>query len=64
MFMLAKRLGILPSLEAAYGKSSLALRTVKRMALSFDDIDWRRTKVYSFDATDFRRLNTVWEEPR
>src|SRR5437660_10640693 len=36
MFMLARRLGVLPSLEAAYGKSSLALRAVKRIALSFD----------------------------
>ena len=24
----------------------------------------RRTKVYSFDVTDFRRLNCDWEEPR
>jgi predicted nucleic-acid-binding protein len=24
----------------------------------------KKTKVYSFDATDFKRLNCVWEEPR
>ena len=63
MFMLAKRLGILPSLEAAYGKSSLALRTVKRMALSFDDIDWRRTKVYSFGNYGQLCVNLKGREP-
>jgi predicted AlkP superfamily phosphohydrolase/phosphomutase len=63
MFMLAKRLGILPSLEAAYGKSSLALRTVKRIALSFDDIDWERTKVYSFGNYGQLCVNLKGREP-
>jgi predicted AlkP superfamily phosphohydrolase/phosphomutase len=63
MFTLAKRLGILPSLEAAYGKSSLALRTVKRIALSFDDIDWGRTKVYSFGNYGQLCVNLKGREP-
>jgi predicted AlkP superfamily phosphohydrolase/phosphomutase len=63
MFMLAKKLGVLPSLEAAYGKRSFALRTVKRIALSFDDIDWERTKVYSFGNYGQLCVNVKGREP-
>jgi predicted AlkP superfamily phosphohydrolase/phosphomutase len=63
MFVLAKRLGILPSLEAAYGKRSLALRVVKKIALSFADIDWARTKVYSFGNYGQLCVNVKGREP-
>ena len=64
LFLLAKKLGVMPSMEAAYGKHSAALGLVRRMALSFEDIDWERTKVYSFGNYGQLYVNVKGREPK
>lgn len=47
LLQIAKKLGLVKSIESAYSKRSKALTLLKLTALSMDDIDWARTKVYS-----------------
>jgi predicted AlkP superfamily phosphohydrolase/phosphomutase len=64
IFRLASLLRILPGFEEAYSSRSLALGLVKRLALSFDDIDWDRTRVYSFGNYGQLFVNLKGREPR
>ena len=64
IFRLAHRLGILPGFEEAYARKSFSLGLVKRLALSFDDIDWERTRVYSFGNYGQLFVNLKGREPR
>src|SRR5579862_1380322 len=42
-----KRLHLVKSVESAYATRSFMLRVLKAISLSFDDVDWSRTRVYS-----------------
>lgn len=64
LFRLAKRLRVLPGVEAAYAKDSAALRLVKHISLSFADVDWERTRVYSFGNYGQLYVNLRGREPR
>jgi len=63
IFRLAKALRILPSFEEAYASRSFALGLVKRLALSFDDIDWNRARAYSFGNYGQLYINLKGREP-
>ena len=62
-FRIANKLGLLPGLEAAYGKRSLSLEIVKRISLSFMDVDWSKTRVYSFGNYGQLYVNMKGREP-
>jgi predicted AlkP superfamily phosphohydrolase/phosphomutase len=63
IFRIAKALRILPSFEEAYASRSFALGLVKRFALSFDDIDWKNTRAYSFGNYGQLFVNLKGREP-
>ena len=64
LFKLAHKLGVLPGVEAAYAKDSVALKLARHMSLSFADLDWGRTKVYSFGNYGQLYVNLKGREPR
>ncbi len=59
----AKRLRAIRSVESAYSAKSPMLRLLKMTALSMDDIDWKRTKVYSAGNFGQLYLNIEGREP-
>lgn len=63
-FRIANKLGLLPGMEAAYGKRSIALDLVKRTSLSFMDVDWSKTRVYSFGNYGQLYVNLKGREPQ
>jgi predicted AlkP superfamily phosphohydrolase/phosphomutase len=63
-FVLARRLGVLPSAEAAYAKKSAWLDLWKRVSLSFGDVDWSRTGAYSFGNYGQIYVNLKGREPQ
>jgi predicted AlkP superfamily phosphohydrolase/phosphomutase len=63
LFRTANRLGILPGVEEAYAKRSRSIELVKRISLSFMDVDWDRTRVYSFGNYGQLYVNLKGREP-
>ena len=63
LLMLAKKLGLVKSIESAYTSDSKSLKLLKMVSLSFEDIDWDRTKVFSFGNFGQLYLNLKGREP-
>lgn len=63
LLAIAKKLGIVNSIESAYSAKSRAISLLKMISLSFDDVDWGRTKVYSFGNFGQLYLNMKGREP-
>jgi predicted AlkP superfamily phosphohydrolase/phosphomutase len=63
LLRIAKMLHLVNSIEAAYATRSFLLNALKSASLSFDDIDWRRTRVYSFGNLGQLYLNLKGREP-
>lgn len=63
LFRAARAFRILPSLEEAYVSSSFTLGLVKRFALSFNDVDWSKTRAYSFGNYGQIYVNLKGREP-
>ena len=60
LLQIAKKFGLVKSIESAYSARSKALALLKLTALSMEDIDWERTRVYS--AGNFGQLYVNLEE--
>jgi predicted AlkP superfamily phosphohydrolase/phosphomutase len=60
---LGKKLGLVKSIESAYSTRSLSLRMLNFLSLDFDDIDWAKTRVYSFGNMGQLYLNLKGREP-
>ncbi len=63
LLQIAKKLGLVKSIESAYSKRSKALTLLKLTALSMEDIDWARTKVYSAGNFGQLYINLKGREP-
>ena len=63
LLMLAKKLGLVKSIESAYATKSRSLQMLKMISLSFDDINWNKTRVYSFGNFGQLYLNLKGREP-
>ncbi|MDA4116234.1 MAG: alkaline phosphatase family protein, partial [Thaumarchaeota archaeon] len=63
VFKVAEKLGLLPSVETAYAKRSRMLDLVERMSLSFLDVDWEKTKAYSYGNYGQLFVNLKGREP-
>ncbi len=63
LLQLAKKMRLVRSIESAYATRSLALRLLRLISLSFDDVDWQRTRVYSQGNFGQLYLNLKGREP-
>ena len=64
MLRVARRLGLVKSIESAYSTKSYALRLLNVISLGFQDVDWANTRVYSFGNMGQLYLNLVGREPQ
>jgi len=64
MLRVARRLGLVKSIESAYSTKSYALRLLNVISLGFQDVDWDSTRVYSFGNMGQLYLNMVGREPK
>ena len=60
---IVEKLKLVKSIESAYATRSTMLRLLRKTALSMDDIDWERTRVYSFGNLGQLYLNVKGREP-
>ncbi len=63
LLRVARRLGLVKSIESAYSSKSTALRVLNWISLGFEDVDWNKTRVYSFGNMGQLYLNLVGREP-
>jgi predicted AlkP superfamily phosphohydrolase/phosphomutase len=63
LLQLAKKLRLVKSVESAYSTRSFLLKVLKMTSLSLDDVDWERTRVYSFGNFGQLYLNLKGREP-
>jgi predicted AlkP superfamily phosphohydrolase/phosphomutase len=63
LLLIAKKFGLVKSIESAYSKRSKVLAILKFIALSMEDIDWTRTRVYSFGNFGQLYINLKGREP-
>jgi len=63
LLRVARRLGLVKSIESAYATRSYALRLLNMISLGFQDVDWNKTRVYSFGNMGQLYLNLVGREP-
>jgi predicted AlkP superfamily phosphohydrolase/phosphomutase len=63
LLQLAKKLGLVKSIESAYATRSKLLSAVKMLSLTFDDVDWNKTSVYSSGNFGQLYLNLKGREP-
>ncbi len=63
LLQIAKRLGLVNSIESAYATKSRMVDLVKKTSLSMDDIDWTRTRVSSFGNLGQLYLNIKGRDP-
>jgi len=59
----AKKLRLVKSVESAYSTKSRALRLLRLISLTFDNIDWMRTRVYSYGNFGQLYVNLKGDEP-
>jgi predicted AlkP superfamily phosphohydrolase/phosphomutase len=64
LLRVARRLRLVSSIESAYSSRSFALRALNLISLNLEDIDWSRTKVYSFGNMGQLYLNKKGREPQ
>ena len=63
MLRVARRLGLVKSIESAYATRSYAIRLLNMISLGFQDVDWDKTRVYSAGNMGQLYLNLVGREP-
>ncbi len=63
LLQLAKKIGIVKSIESAYATKSFLLSLLKKTSLSFEDVDWNRTRVYSAGNFGQLYINMKGREP-
>jgi len=64
MLRVARRLGLVKSIESAYSTRSYALQLLNMISLGFQDVDWESTRVYSSGNMGQLYLNLAGREPK
>ncbi|MDG7011237.1 MAG: alkaline phosphatase family protein [Nitrososphaerota archaeon] len=63
LLRLARRLGLVRGVEAAYSSNSLAIGLARKLSLSFADVDWKMTRAYPFGNYGQIFVNLKGREP-
>jgi predicted AlkP superfamily phosphohydrolase/phosphomutase len=64
LLRIAEKLSLVKSIESAYAQKSFLASLMKNASLSFDDIDWSRTSVYSMGNLGQLFVNIKGREPQ
>lgn len=63
LFRLARAAGLVKGVEAAYASDSKGIALAKKLSLSFADVDWKKTRAYSFGNYGQVFVNLKGREP-